>query len=672
AQDNSGTVTVTPTAEGAYSYDVSFVEVQKDTVIGIGGTATNTYTEEGEYSVKIIATSPNELTTEQTFTFTVLLNAILNFESGLLVSETAREIQLTPTGDNANSFDIDFGDGTSQTLTAGEDVRYTYAEGGDYDITVTANNADTAQTVESTDTVSFATGSLPLVLSFDDILTDYSFGPFGGVTTEIVVNPFLTGENMEESNVAAITNSGTAFEGFTYELPSAIDFSGTDKTILVKVYYDGEDVLPLTLQFVDGLNGERGVEVAAMHTGSGWETLTFDFTNALKVFLPDDPENSEPITADGQYQTLALFIDGPGTTAGTFFLDDFMQIEGEVIVPEGPEYQIDFEDNVLEGSFDFGSPIQIVDNPVSMGINTSSKVLEVLRGADPFQGAGFSIPALDLTTDDKTITVKLYSETAVALSIDLKEGVDGARSAAVMASHTGTGWETLTFDYANATKAFEDGDPENFAPLPADEVGVYTQMVFIVDADATAGVATYYLDDITKGAATTPPPVEAAFEVNFEDDALTSSFDFGSPIQIVDNPVSMGINTSAKVLEVARGADPFQGAGFSIPNLDLTTNDKTITVKLYSETAVPLSIDLKEGLDGARSAAQRVEHTGTGWEVLTFDYANATKAFEDGDPENFAPLPADEVGVYTQIVFIVDPDATAGAGTYYMDDIIKF
>ena len=92
AQDNSGRVTVTPTAEGAYSFDVSFVEVQKDTLIGIGGTATNIYTEEGDYSVKIIATSPNQKVTEQTFNFTVALTAILNFESGLVRSETARAI----------------------------------------------------------------------------------------------------------------------------------------------------------------------------------------------------------------------------------------------------------------------------------------------------------------------------------------------------------------------------------------------------------------------------------------------------------------------------------------------------------------------------------------------------------------------------------------------------
>ncbi len=669
AQDNSGVVTVTPTSKGAFSFDVSFIEVQKDTLIGIGGTATQVYTEEGDYSVRVIATAPNEKTTEETFNFTVSLTSIINLESGLVVSETAREILLVPTADNALSFDIDLGDGTSQTLAAGEDIRYTYDQGGDFDITITGNNSETGRTNQISSPVSFPTGSLPLLLSFDDILTDYSLNPFNGVSTEIILNPSLSGTNEEESNVAAITNSGAAFEGFAYNLPSAIDFSGTNKVISTKIFYEGMNPIPLSLQFVRGVNGERGVEVNATHTGTGWETIEFDFTNAIKVFIPDDPENSQPITAIGQYQEMVLFIDGPGTTSGTFLLDDFMQIEGDT-TPSGPEFLVDFEDNVLNGSFDFGAPIQIVDNPVSMGINTSSKVLEIVRGAGGFQGSGFSIPMLDLTTPEKSITIKLYSENPVPISVDLKEGLDGARAANVAANHTGSGWEELTFDYSNATKAFIEGDPENFMPLPAEEVGVYTQIVFIIDGEDTLGGGTFYMDDITKGAVVSPPT--PTFEVNFEDDTLTGSFDFGAPIQIVDNPVSMGINTSLKVLEIVRGAGGFQGSGFSIPNLDLTTPEKSITIKLYSENPVPISVDLKEGLDGARAANVAANHTGSGWEELTFDYSNATKAFIEGDPENFMPLPAEEVGVYTQIVFIIDGEDTLGGGTFYMDDIIKF
>ena len=137
------------------------------------------------------------------------------------------------------------------------------------------------------------------------------------------------------------------------------------------------------------------------------ETLTFDFNNATKVFLPDDPENFEQISAIGQYQSMALIIDGPGTTSGTFLLDDFTQIEGEVAPPSENEYEINFEDNVLNGAFDFGAPIQIVDNPVQMGINNSSKVLEIVRSTNPFEGAGFTIPNLDLTTPEKIVTHKI-------------------------------------------------------------------------------------------------------------------------------------------------------------------------------------------------------------------------------------------------------------------------
>ena len=310
------------------------------------------------------------------------------------------------------------------------------------------------------------------------------------------LNPDLSETNEEESNVAAITNSGNAFEGFTYSLPTPIDFSSDKKLVSVKVYNDTGNTIPVTLQFVSGVNGERGVEVIANHTGSGWETLEFDFFTAVKVFLPNDPENSQPLIPVGQYGQIAMFIDGPGSTQGTFFLDDFIQTQGEV--PVGPAYEFNFENDPLEGSFDFGAPIQIIDNPFPSGINTSAKVLEIQRGAGQFQGSGFNIPLLDLTTDEKIITIKLYSEVPVPLAVDLKVSPTGARSAQVQANHTGSGWEELTFNYAtNAIRAFEPGDDTNFQAMTPDEIGAYTQIVFIVNGPS-ADTGTFYMDDIIK------------------------------------------------------------------------------------------------------------------------------------------------------------------------------
>ncbi|GGD19360.1 PKD domain-containing protein [Hyunsoonleella pacifica] len=495
ATDNSGVVTVSPTAKGVSSFRVFFGDPSNNqALIGRNKTIENVYPE-GEYTVRIVAISPNDKTTETTQNIFVERTAILNIESGLLVSETAKEVELTPVADNATQFVINFGDGTQETVNAGDSIRHIYAEGGDFQINIEASNPDTGKSNQITEFTSIQVGPLDLLLTFDDPITDYTFNPFGGVSTEIVANPNLSGTNEEESNVAAITNSGNSFEGFVYDLPTPIDFSSNKKTMFVKVFNDTGNTIPITLQFVNGVNGERGVEVVTNHTGSGWETLEFNFFNASKVFIPNDPENFQSITPTGQYGTIAFFIDGPGSTQGTFFLDDFVQSLGDA--PAGPQYVFDFEDITLEGSFDFGAPIQIVDNPFPNAVNSSSKVLEIQRGPGLFQGSGFDIPLLDLTTEDKIITIKLYSEIPALLSVDLKVSPTGARSANVQVNHTGSGWEELTFDYSNATKAFEPNDPENFAPLPANQVGAYTQIVFIVNGP-NEDTGTFYMDDIIK------------------------------------------------------------------------------------------------------------------------------------------------------------------------------
>ncbi len=81
--------------------------------------------------------------------------------------------------------------------------------------------------------------------------------------------------------------------------------------------------VPIILKFENGVNGERSNEVVVSHGGTGWELLTFDFgNNATKSFIDGSQGVGEPFVPEGQYTQLALFIDGPGTTSGTFYVDD--------------------------------------------------------------------------------------------------------------------------------------------------------------------------------------------------------------------------------------------------------------------------------------------------------------------------------------------------------------
>jgi hypothetical protein len=165
---------------------------------------------------------------------------------------------------------------------------------------------------------------LELPITFDVAGVNYAFGTFNGASYEVVDNPNPSGVNPDVSKVGAITNSGAQFEGGAFNLETPVDFSGANKTIAMKFW--STVPVPILLKFEGGVNGERQNEVVANHTGNGWEELTFDFANdATKSFIDGNQGVGEPFVPTGQYATMVIFIDGPGFTAGTFYMDDIIQ-----------------------------------------------------------------------------------------------------------------------------------------------------------------------------------------------------------------------------------------------------------------------------------------------------------------------------------------------------------
>ena len=165
---------------------------------------------------------------------------------------------------------------------------------------------------------------LKLPISFDQPGVAYSFGTFNGASYEVVDNPDASGANPTISKVGAITNSGNQFEGGAFGLDVPVDFSGDNKTITIKFW--SATPVPVLLKFEGGVSGERQNEVVANHGGTGWEELSFDFANdATKSFIDGTQGVGEPFVPTGQYATLVLFVDGPGFTAGTFYMDDITQ-----------------------------------------------------------------------------------------------------------------------------------------------------------------------------------------------------------------------------------------------------------------------------------------------------------------------------------------------------------
>jgi hypothetical protein len=142
---------------------------------------------------------------------------------------------------------------------------------------------------------------------------------------EVVANPFVSGTNDSDSNVGSFTKNGGQYEGITLFLDEAIDLSTEDKMMSVKLY--SEEAFTVLFKFETGVNGERSNEVRAEHTGSGWETLTFNFaTDATKSYIDGSQGVGEAFVPTGQYNSISVFFDYEGNLNGTYYIDDIMRV----------------------------------------------------------------------------------------------------------------------------------------------------------------------------------------------------------------------------------------------------------------------------------------------------------------------------------------------------------
>ena len=155
-QDDTGTVTVTPTAEGATSFEIFFGDVENETATEVapGNTISHVYGE-GEFVLRVVGVGATGLTSELNRIVNISFTAPSNLAVAIAPQANPLEIVVTPTADNATVFDIYFGDVAEEeptTIMAGEAGSHTYAMAGDYTVRVVAKGAGAA-TIEYSELV---------------------------------------------------------------------------------------------------------------------------------------------------------------------------------------------------------------------------------------------------------------------------------------------------------------------------------------------------------------------------------------------------------------------------------------------------------------------------------------------------------------------------------------
>lgn len=134
--------------------DLAYIDLGDGDTVLITGDYTYTYTTEGEYFPSLILIDSTGCFYSQVSDSPIVTSAspIADFsvsDSSVCLGDSIMIIDLSSTAGTtpADSFILDFGDGTINTYTSGFDtIFYTYADTGTYSITLTESNAECADT----------------------------------------------------------------------------------------------------------------------------------------------------------------------------------------------------------------------------------------------------------------------------------------------------------------------------------------------------------------------------------------------------------------------------------------------------------------------------------------------------------------------------------------------
>ena len=638
-QDNTGLVTITPTAEGAVSFDIALGDGTTEAVeLENGQNTSHTYAE-GTYTVTATAYGITGLSTslsqELVVSFQAPENLQVTVENDAAVS---KQVNVTVTADFAITFDVYSGEtGVTTPVTAniGETAIVQYTDAGIYDITIEVKGAAIQTTTyieedfEVTEILApIASAPTPPARQPEDVISIFS-----SAYTDVAGTNYFPdwGQGGQGSSWAMFDLAGDemlqyinlSYQGIALADGTTVDVSNMEYLHLDVWTSDDGDVSNLQTFLVNN-PGPNFTEqqVTSSLTAGQW--------TSIEIPISDYTDQGLTVSQVGQ-----LKLVGDPWAAGTIFVDNVYFYKQ----PSNSTAQvINFESGYTLSSFD-GGDISVIANPDTNG-NSSGNVAQLVKGAgQPWAGSKITLDnPFDIS--NPVVTVKVWSP-RVGLNLLMKfeddvpwPNVTG--SAEITATTTvANQWETLTFDHSGISSSID-----------------WYNMVLIMDngtqGDGSANY-TIYLDDFT-----TSPALN--FEPQYSE---LSSFD-GGDISVIANPDTNG-NSSGNVAQMVKGAgQPWAGSKITVPAPFSVTSTSTVTVKVWSPR-VGLNLLMKFEDDvpwpNVTGSAEITATTTVAnqWETLTFNHSGINESID-----------------WYNMVLIMD-NGTQGDGsanyTIYLDDI---
>ena len=632
-QDNTGLVTITPSGDGAVSYDINFGDSSSEsTNVVQGNSAEHTYAE-GTYEIEVIAYNLNgdsvSVTQELIVSFQAPQNLVVLIENDAAIS---KRVNVTTTADFATMYEFYSGEaGVSQPVATGnigDAISYQYAEPGMYTVSVIAMGGAIATTEFTTE------------FEVTEILAPVASAPLQPSRNESDVISIYSSVYTDVAGTDTFPDWGQGGQGSSW---GTFDLGGDAMLQYTNLSYQGiqfgsvQDVSSMEFIHLDVWTADVGQQLeTSLISLTGEKPVVSDLTpNAwTSLNIPISAFTDQGLTVADIHQ---LKFVGLPWAEGTVFIDNiyFYKAPSGVVTSSVEDFEGTAPTFISFGNI---ADIVVIANPDASGINTTANVAQFTKtaGAEVWAGMLFELDTpLDLVNYSK-ISLNTWSP-KVGAQVKFKlENADASIVHEVDLNTTvANEWEKLVYDFSSAP------------------VADYIKLVIFFDFGNSGDDSVYYFDEIelVNDSGGVPPSIFQDFE-----GAAPAFTVFGNiaDIEVIANPDATGINTTSNVAKLTKtaGSEVWAGTFFEVASaLDFATYSK-ISVKTWSPK-VGAQVKLKlENADA--SIVHEVDlntTTANAWEELVYDFSAAATAD------------------YVKVVIFFDFGNSGDDSLYYYDEL---